>query len=217
MALLSDLAAADRHLTGCDAVMRRLVTSHGPCGLTVDPATPFAALVRAIAHQQLHGKAATTILGRLSARSPRQRLPTPAELLALPVAALRADGFSGAKAAALHDLAAKAHAGVVPTARVLATLSDAEAIERLTIVRGVGRWTVEMLLMSRLGRHDVWPTDDFGVRNGYRIAYGLEAMPTAKALAALGEPFAPWRSAAAWYLWRAADQEKLARTKTKAV
>ncbi len=210
-----DLIAADRHLSRCDPVMKRLVKLHGPCGLTVDPATPFAALVRAITYQQLHGKAAETILGRLRARFPRQRLPTPAELLALPLDALRADGFSGAKAAALHDLAAKAQGGVVPTARQLAKLSDDEIVERLTVVRGVGRWTVEMLLMFRLGRPDVWPVDDFGVRNGYRIAYGLADMPTPKQLMPLGEPFTPWRSSAAWYLWRAADAEKAARTGMK--
>ena len=211
-----DLLAADRHLSRCDPVMKQLVKLHGPCGLIADPATPFAALVRAITHQQLHGKAAETILGRLRARFPRQRLPTPAELLAVPVSDLRAAGFSGAKAAALHDLAAKALDGVVPTARALASLSDDEIVECLTIVRGVGRWTVEMMLMFRLGRPDVWPTDDFGVRNGYASAYGLPEMPTAKALMPLGEPFKPWRSAAAWYLWRAADQKKAARMKAKA-
>jgi DNA-3-methyladenine glycosylase II len=209
-----DLSAADRHLSRCDPVMKRLVKAHGPCGLTADPATPFAALVRAITHQQLHGRAAETILGRLRARFPRKRLPTPVELLALPVEVLRADGFSGAKAAALHDLAAKAQEGVVPTARALASLSDDEIVERLTVVRGVGRWTVEMMLMFRLGRPDVWPTDDFGVRNGYAIAYGLREMPSAKALMPLGEPFKPWRSAAAWYLWRAADQAKAVRAKS---
>ena len=170
-----DLPAADKHLSRCDAVMQRLVKAHGPCGLTADPATPFAALVRAITHQQLHGKAATTILGRLCAAYPRKRLPTPAELMALPIESLRAHGYSGAKAVALHDLAEKALAGVVPSARTLAALSDAAIIERLTVVRGVGRWTVEMMLMFRLDRPDVWPTDDFGVRNGYRIAYGLAA------------------------------------------
>ena len=208
-----DLSAADRHLSRCDPVMKRLVRTHGPCGLAADPATPFAALVRAITHQQLHGKAAETILGRLRARFPRRRLPTPAELLALPIEALRADGFSGAKAAALHDLAVKAQEGVVPTARALASLSDDEIVERLTVVRGVGRWTVEMMLMFRLGRPDVWPTDDFGVRNGYAVAYGLREMPSAKALMPLGDPFKPWRSVAAWYLWRAADQAKTVRTK----
>ncbi len=203
-----DLIAAARHLSSCDPVMNLLVHTHGPCGLTADPATPFAALVRAITHQQLHGKAAATILGRLCARFPRQRMPTPAELLKVPVEALRADGFSGSKAAALHDLAAKTLAGVVPTTRVLAALSDDEIITRLIAVRGVGRWTVEMMLMSRLGRPDVWPTDDFGVRNGYAIAYGLPIMPTAKVLLPLGELYRPWRSAAAWYLWRAADAAK---------
>ena len=208
-----DLLAADRHLSRCDPVMKRLVKLHGPCGLTADPMTPFAALVRAITHQQLHGKAAETILGRLCARFPRKRMPTPAELLAVTVADLRTAGFSGSKAAALHDLAAKAQEGVVPTIRALTSLSDDEIVERLTIVRGVGRWTVEMMLMFRLGRPDVWPTDDFGVRNGYGIAYGLPEMPTAKALLQLGEPFKPWRSAAAWYLWRAADAAKAAGKK----
>ena len=118
---------------------------------------------------------------------------------------LRAVGLSFAKIASIKDLARKTLDGVVPPSEILHTLADDEIIERLTQVRGIGRWTVEMMLMSRLGRPDVLPIDDFGVRNGFRLAYGLRGMPTPRALAEFGARWAPYRSVAAWYLWRAVD------------
>jgi DNA-3-methyladenine glycosylase II len=118
---------------------------------------------------------------------------------------MRAVGLSFAKIASIKDLARKTLDGVVPPSEILHTLADEEIIERLTQVRGIGRWTVEMMLMSRLGRPDVLPIDDFGVRNGFRLAYGLRGMPTPRALAEYGARWAPYRSVAAWYLWRAVD------------
>jgi DNA-3-methyladenine glycosylase II len=118
---------------------------------------------------------------------------------------MRAVGLSFAKIASIKDLAAKTLEGVVPPSEILHTLADDEIVERLTQVRGIGRWTVEMMLMSRLGRPDVLPVDDFGVRNGFRLAYGLRGMPTARALGEFGARWAPYRSVAAWYLWRAVD------------
>jgi DNA-3-methyladenine glycosylase II len=167
----------------------------------------YQALIRAVAHQQLHGRAAETILGRLAALNDGA-LPTPAELLDLPDEAIRGCGFSGSKMAALRDIAARTADGTVPTAAQAKKLSDAELIERLVTIRGVGQWTVEMLLIFTLKRPDVFPVDDFGVREGYRVLYGLEAQPKAKVFSEMGKVYAPYRSMASLYLWRAADLAK---------
>src|SRR5271165_6478754 len=168
----------------------------------------YEALMRAIAHQQLHGRAALAILARFEALYPTDGFPPPELVLASPEAELRACGFSGAKIAALRAICAATLDGTVPTRRASARLSDQELIERLTSIRGVGRWTIEMLLIFTLGRPDVLPVDDFGVRDGYRVLYGLDEPPKPKALAAIGEGWAPYRSIAAWYLWRASDEGK---------
>lgn len=197
-------AAAHRHL-GRDPVMRRLIRRHGPCGLECRRWSPYEALTRAIAHQQLNGRAAQTILTRFVALFGNGRFPTPADVLATHPRRLRSAGFSRAKVRAIKDIARHALAGTVPTRRAAAHLDDEVIIERLLPIRGVGRWTVEMLLIFTLGRPDVLPVDDFGVREGYRKAYGKRARPTPKALRKLGEPWKPYRSVAAWYLWRAAN------------
>jgi DNA-3-methyladenine glycosylase II len=170
--------------------------------------TPFEALARAIAHQQLHAAAASNILNRFVAMFDGVEFPLPHHVIDTDEASLRSVGFSRAKAVALKDLAAKAVAGVVPQREALDLLSDEEIIERLTQVRGIGRWTVEMLLMFNMQRPDVLPVDDFGIRNGFRLAYGLKGMPKPKALAQFGERWKPFRSIAAWYLWRANDLAK---------
>lgn len=197
--------AALQHLRSACPVMAGLIARAEPCALAPQRFDPFRALAEAIAHQQLHGAAARTILARFVATCGRGAFPTPEEVLAAETAKLRAAGFSGSKIAALRDLAAKTLAGVVPSRAALQKLDEAQIIGRLTQVRGVGRWTVEMLLIFQLGRPDVLPVDDFGVRNGFRLAYGLRALPHPRALASFGECFAPWRSVAAWYLWRAVD------------
>jgi DNA-3-methyladenine glycosylase II len=171
---------------------------------------PFQSLTRAIAHQQLHGAAAESILARFVKACGDGGFPTPQQVLAAGDAQLRGSGFSYAKIAALKDLAAKTISGIVPTRTELDTLSDLAIIERLTEVRGIGRWTVEMMLMFQLQRPDILPVDDFGVRNGFRLAYRLSGMPRPRALAQFGERWQPYRSLAAWYLWRAND---LARRK----
>lgn len=167
----------------------------------------YQALIRAVAHQQLHARAAETILGRLAALNDGA-LPTPAALLALPDEAIRGCGFSGSKMAALRDIAARTADGTVPTAAQAKKLSDAELIERLVTIRGVGQWTVEMLLIFTLKRPDVFPVDDFGVREGYRVLYGLAAQPKPKVFSEMGKLYAPYRSMASLYLWRAADLAK---------
>jgi len=204
------------HLSDADPVMGRLIGRIGPCALKPEPGrTPFESLVRAVAHQQLHGKAAETILGRFLARFPGRRFPRPEDLLGLADAELRSFGFSTAKVAALRDIAAKSLDGTVPSSRAIRALSDEEIIERLSACRGVGRWTVEMLLIFKLGRPDVLPIDDFGVREGFRVTYGHDAQPRPRDLLAFGECWRPFRTTAAWYLWRAADaaKEDLRRSK----
>jgi DNA-3-methyladenine glycosylase II len=205
-------AAAHRHLAR-DPVMRRLIRRHGPCGLECRRWSPYEALTRAIAHQQLNGRAAQTILTRFVALFGDGRFPSPAEVVATHPARLRSAGFSRAKVRAIKDIARHALAGTVPTRRAAARLDDEAIIERLLPIRGVGRWTVEMLLIFTLGRHDVLPVDDFGVREGYRRAHGTRAQPTPKALRKLGERWKPYRSVAAWYLWRAAGEPRPVKKK----
>ena len=203
------LRRAEKQLARADATLRRLIRQHGPCALS--PAwrrPPFEALVQAIVYQQLHGKAAATILRRLVALYADIRFPTPERVLASTDEELRGVGLSRQKASYLRDLATQTEAGLVPLRRAaLAKCSDAEIIDRLTQVKGIGRWTVEMLLIFTLGRLDVLPVDDYGVRKGYTRAAGRETAVTPAELRLAGEAWAPWRSVAAWYLWRESEAE----------
>jgi len=186
--------------------MRRLIREYGRCALVPETRrSPFQSLVQAVAHQQLNGTAANTILTRFKKLFPGRKFPRPEDLAKVKDAQIRACGFSFAKIAAIRDIAAKTLDGTIPSSRVITKLSDEEIIKRLTEARGVGRWTVEMLLIFQLGRTDVLPVDDFGVRNGFRLAYKKREMPKPKALAAFGEKWKPHRTTAAWFLWRAAD------------
>ena len=192
--------------------MRGTIRRHGPCGLAIESRSPYEVLTRAIAHQQLNGRAARTILGRFVALFPKNgRFPSPAAVLAARATRLRRAGFSRAKVRAIKDIARHAVGGVVPTRRACGRLSDEQIIERLIPIYGVGRWTVEMLLIFTLGRLDVLPVDDFGVREGFRVAYGRRVQPTPKALREFGKRWEPYRSVAAWYLWQVANA---ARKKT---
>jgi DNA-3-methyladenine glycosylase II len=175
---------------------------------------PFDALAESIAYQQLSGKAAATIFGRVRALYPKQKWLDPEQLLATPDETLRAAGLSRAKTAALKDLAAKTIDGTVPAGRALIRMSDDEIVARLTAVRGIGRWTVEMLLLFDLGRPDVWPVDDYGVRKGFAKTFRRRQLPTPKQLMKLGEKWRPYRSMAAWYFWRALDEPKKLKVKT---
>ena len=188
-----------------DALIGRV----GPPRLNIQrQRSPYEALVRAIAHQQLHGKAAEAILQRFAALFPGETFPAPQAVLATADTALRACGFSGGKIAAIRDICAKTLDGTVPTRRQCHRLTDEDLIERLTAIRGVGRWTVEMLLIFTLGRPDVLPVDDFGVREGYRVLFSLDAQPRPKILAEIGLAWAPYRSLATWYLYRAAEEAR---------
>jgi DNA-3-methyladenine glycosylase II len=202
-------AAALKHLSAVDPVMKKLIAEVGPCQLEHEPwRSPFQSLVLAVAHQQLHDTAAGNILGRFKKLFPKRRFPKPEDLANVTDEQLRACGFSFAKIAAIRDIAAKTLDGTIPASRQIEKLGDEEIIERLTEARGVGRWTVEMLLIFQLGRKDVLPVDDFGVRNGFRIAYKKREMPKPKELLKFGERWRPHGTTAAWYLWRAADGAK---------
>ena len=179
-----------------------VVRAAGPMQPPAPATDPFAALVRMISYQQLAGNAARAIHGRLLALF--DGVPTPAALLAAPPDVLRGAGLSSAKQRSILDLAVKSVDGTVPL-HDLPELSDEEVTARLIQVRGIGVWTAHMFLMFQLGRPDVWPVQDFGVRSGWARIHRLESPPTARELEPLGDPFRPHRSAAAWYCWRAAD------------
>jgi DNA-3-methyladenine glycosylase II len=199
---------AIKHLSQADKTLARLIRRVGPC--LVKPRkhrSPFESLVRSVAYQQLNGTAAATILGRVRDLYPRKRFPSPDDLLKTPDEKLRATGLSRAKIAAIKDIAGKRLVGIVPGSREIALMSEAEILERLTTIRGVGPWTVEMLLIFTLGRLDVLPVTDYGVRKGFAVTYGWKELPTPKELLEYGERWRPHRSTAAWYLWRALDIE----------
>lgn len=186
--------------------MAGLIRQVGPCRMSIrSRRSPFQALVQAVTHQQLNGMAAQTILRRVLALFPGRKFPTPEELLATPDERLRAAGLSRAKTASIKDIAAKTIAGIIPDSRAIKKMTEAEILDRLTTVRGVGPWTVEMLLIFTLGRGDVLPVTDYGVRKGFALVYGWKELPTSRELLQHGEKWRPHRSAAAWYFWRALE------------
>lgn len=197
--------AGVRFLAGIDEDWTKLIEQVGAYKLQLrSQREPYEALVRAIAYQQLHGRAAEAILGRLVALFPESSFPTPQDILALDETAFRSCGFSAAKTASIKGIAAAALEGVVPSAGEAADLSDEDLIKRLVALKGVGRWTVEMLLIFTLGRPDILPVDDFGVREGWRKLKGLTVQPKPRELAETGKAWSPYRTTAAWYLWQAA-------------
>jgi len=207
-------AVATAHLAGVDKDWARLIKQVGTCGLqSISGREPYEALIRAIAHQQLHGKAAEAITGRFLALYPEVAFPAPENIIATDDSVLRACGFSATKVATIRGIVEKTVEGVVPLRSEAIEMSDEELIARLVTLRGVGRWTVEMILIFTLERPDVLPVDDFGVREGWRVLKSLEKQPRPKELAQIGLAWSPYRSVAAWYLWQAANQAKLAAKK----
>jgi 3-methyladenine DNA glycosylase/8-oxoguanine DNA glycosylase len=217
-----DHSAACEHLSRADRQLARIIAQSGPCRLVQETTQSiFAALMESIIYQQLNGKVAAIIAARVKALFPEntQRIrtrrglvdgfPTPEQILAASEELLRSAGLSRSKMLAIRDLAAKALDGTVPTVQQAHRMSDEDLIERLDTVRGIGRWTVEMLLIFRLGRPDVLPVDDYGVRKGFARMRKLEELPKPKELMAHGERWRPYRSVASWYLWRAADMKAL--------
>ena len=202
-----DLSAAMNHLTARDEKLAELITNTLPFQMDADPLqSPYEALLESIAYQSISGKAAATIFGRIKSLSGNGRAPSPEKMLKLRKPALRKAGLSGAKILAMKDLAQKTLDGVVPTLGQAEKLSDDELVKRLVSVRGIGAWTVEMFLIFRLGRPDVLPIHDLGVRKGWSITYGKKHMPKPKELLAFGERWRPYRTIASWYMWRACQR-----------
>jgi DNA-3-methyladenine glycosylase II len=211
-----DADEALAHLRASDAKLAALIDRAGPFTLRLDPSvSPFESLLESILYQQLHGKAAATIHRRVKEYFGGN--PTPELLQKTPDEPLRVAGVSGNKIRALRDLAQRTIDGTVPVMAAIRRMSDEEIVERLSTVRGIGRWTVEMMLIFRLGRPDVLPVTDYGVRKGYALTFQrlprsrpLEAsdLPAPETMARRGQHWAPFRSVASWYLWRACDLEK---------
>ena len=194
---------AETFLATLDDDWARHIAAIGPCRHAAKPARePYEALMRAIAYQQLHAKAGDAILGRFLALYPAAAFPAPQQVLATDEAALRTCGFSGTKLATIRGIAQAALDGVVPTREQALSMPDEALIDRLVTLRGVGRWTVEMLLIYTLKRSDILPANDFGVRDGYRRLKRLDTTPTRKQMETLGLAWSPYRTVAAWYLWR---------------
>lgn len=213
-----DYAAAVAHLHKRDKKLAAWMKKIGPLERDFSARfEPVDALARAILYQQLSGKAAATIVGRVEKLMPRGRKITAAGIEGASDEALRAAGVSRNKIAALRDLAAKSHAGIVPTPAQLARMPDQDLIDHLTQVRGIGRWTVEMLLMFRLGRPDVLPVHDLGIRKGAQIVHRFPEMPAPLALAEFGERWGPFRTLAGFYLWRVVEAAKPPKPDVKPV
>ena len=203
-----DAVGASRAVAAADPGYADLVAAVGPPRIEIRPDEMLNALARSITYQQLSTKAAATIHGRLLDAFADGDALDAARIRAADDDALRAVGLSRAKVAAVNDLAARHLDGRLPTRAALLGMTDAEATKALVAVRGVGVWTAQMVLIFNLGRPDVWPVADLGVQEGVRLTLGLDARPTAKQMVALGEPFAPWRSVAAWYSWRAVHRAR---------
>jgi DNA-3-methyladenine glycosylase II len=201
------MSPAEKHLAGTDPRFAALIAQSLRYNIKPSSLTrPFDALAESIAYQQLSGKAAATIWGRVRALYPRRKYLDPKLVLETLDGRFRRAGLSRNKIAALKDLAAKTLDGTVPSARGLAGMTDDEIIARLITIRGIGRWTVEMLLLFDLGRPDVWPVHDYGVRKGFAKTFDRRKLPTPKQLMKFGERWRPYRSVAAWYFWRALDK-----------
>ena len=201
-----DVGKAIRHLKKADPDLARVIRRIGPCELKPNKSrTIYASLVRSIVYQQLTGKVAAIIFGRFLELFPGRKFPGPEQVLRMPFKRLRSVGLSNQKASYIRNVAQAAKDGIVPESRHANRLSNDELVEQLTSIKGVGRWTVEMLLIFRLGRPDVLPATDYGVQKGFALAKRLTKLPKPKELLAAGECWAPYRTVAAWYLWRTAD------------
>jgi len=201
-----DANRAVRQLSDSDPTIGKLIGAVGPFRLELDEMlSPFEALAESIVYQQLTGKAAATIFSRVKALYGGERLPNPAMIIDTSDELLRSAGLSRAKTIALKDFASKQIQGVIPDLEELHTLTDDEIVEKLIAVRGIGRWTVEMLLIFRLGRPDVLPINDYGVRKGFAFTFRKRDLPTPSELSKYGERWRPYRTVASWYLWRSLE------------
>lgn len=205
MELPFDVNKADTALSEVDQQLAEVIAQYGPCQMTVRPVSdPFESLFRSIIFQQLSTASATAIYNRV-VNFFDAGIPTPAATLALSEEEMRSAGMSKQKIAYTRDLAQKSTEGIVPDLEELHTLNDEEILTRLTAVKGIGRWTVEMLLMFSLGRPDVLPSTDLAIRKGFQQVYGHEELPKPKEIDKFGELWRPYRTIASWYLWRVID------------
>jgi DNA-3-methyladenine glycosylase II len=213
MPLPFDLAEATRYLSTQDEKLATLIAETAQFQTDTHAAqSPYEALMESIAYQSISGKAAATIFARIKALGTNGRPPSPEKMLKLRTSTLRKAGLSRAKVLAMKDLAQKTISGVVPTREQAEKMPDAELIERLDSVRGIGAWTVEMFLIFNLGRPDVLPVHDLGVKKGWSVTYGKKHMPKPKELMAFGERWRPYRTVASWYMWRAFERAGYAAT-----
>jgi 3-methyladenine DNA glycosylase/8-oxoguanine DNA glycosylase len=196
---------AVKHLSSVDPILRQVMEKVGPVSLKTRRLPVFRSLVEAIIYQQLNGKAAETILGRFEALFGDGAFPSAEQVLAMPFERLRSAGLSNSKATYIRGIAERAASGALPTLRECDGLTDAAIVQRLVELKGVGRWTAEMFLIFNLGRLDVLPVHDFGVRRGFQVAYRKRKMPEPDQLERFGEKWRPYRTVAAKYLWRALD------------
>ena len=202
-----DIAVAKSALSSSDKTLAGVIAECAEFQIELEnTGSPYEALMESIAYQSISGKAAATIFARIKALGKNGRAPTPEEMLKLRKPTLRKAGLSGAKVLAMKDLAQKTIDGVVPTMEEAQKMSDEELVERLVSVRGIGAWTVEMFLIFRLGRPDVLPIHDLGVKKGWSVTYGKKRMPKPAELLAFGERWRPYRTVASWYLWRAFER-----------
>jgi DNA-3-methyladenine glycosylase II len=207
IALPFDMRVAIEHLSSRDPFLAKVMEGAEEFRLRSDEGeSPYEVLLSSITYQSISGKAAATIYGRIKALGTGGRAPTPQEMIRLRKSTLRKAGLSGAKIVAMKDLARKTIEGVVPSHHEALKISDEELVARLTAVRGIGAWTVEMFLIFRLGRPDVLPIHDLAVKKGWSVTYGKKHMPKPKELLAFGERWRPYRTVASWYMWRAFER-----------
>jgi DNA-3-methyladenine glycosylase II len=193
------------HLKAVDPVLQRLIEKFGHVRVRPRRVPPFQSLIHSIAHQQLHGTAAKTILQRFQALFGDGPFPTSEQVLKMDLEKIRAVGFSRPKAIYVLGVAERAMNGLIPSLAECRKMTDAQIVERLTEIKGVGRWTADMFLMFNLGRPDVLPIHDFGIRKGFQLAYNKRKMPEPEQLEKFGKKWSPHRSTAALYMYRAAD------------
>jgi DNA-3-methyladenine glycosylase II len=209
-----DLRLAMQHLAAKDQNLAKIMDGTLEYRIRIDDAgSPYEVLLRSVVYQSISGKAAATIFARIKSMGMDGRVPAPQEMLRLRKSALRKAGLSGAKIAAMKDLARKTLAGVVPSFEEAEKLADEELVQRLTQIRGIGAWTVEMFLIFRLGRPDVLPIHDLGIKKGWAVTYDKKHMPSPKELLAFGERWRPYRTVASWYMWRACERAGSAITR----
>jgi 3-methyladenine DNA glycosylase/8-oxoguanine DNA glycosylase len=204
---MSDYTEGIAHIVRSDRTLADVIAKIGPCKLSLRTGSVFESLVRAIAHQQLTGKAANTILRRLEEALGTEGSLAPEAVLRADIEVLRRVGFSLAKASYIREAARAVTSGAIPSKAAMRKMPDEEIIQKLTAVKGIGRWSAEMFLIFDLGRLNVLPLGDYGVRKGFAIAYGMKTLPRPRTIVRRSKHWHPYRTLACWYLWRVVDMK----------